>query len=277
MICNLIDIDIISLADGSMIGAVTGPTRNKSGHWRSHCYQTEMTAYNLVLTPGYYQSTCDCQICSVLWDQNGPFVALTKDLQMNLDATLFLGQDQEFLVFMDFFLSMREKGKLVVVCPDLMYYTGQNQLAPTQADWMSLAKKWSLQGISFDLGPTKILKFDCHHIDIKCDPQEQTKSLLVPWCCMEAAYHIIKTMNLIHENIGVHYELDSGSLLGAVKLNNFIPWDIDGDIYIKTEDMPHFHQGGKGRSILESKGISIANWNEDNYWDKGAGNKLLYV
>ena len=35
--------------------------------------------------------------------------------------------------------------------------------------------------------------------------------------------------------------------VGAVKLNNFIPWDIDMDLYIKTEDMHYFHSGGKAR------------------------------
>ena len=74
---------------------------------------------------------------------------------------------------------------------------------------------------------------------------------------------------------GIHYELDSGSLLGAVKLNNFIPWDIDGDIYISTEDMGHFHEGGMGRYILEQEGISMYGWSEDNYWDKGAGHFQL--
>ena len=63
--------------------------------------------------------------------------------------------------------------------------------------------------------------------------------------------------------------------LGGVKLNNFIPWDIDGDIYISTENMKHFHEGGIGRFILKQEGISIFGWNEDNYWDKGAGHYQL--
>ena len=34
--------------------------------------------------------------------------------------------------------------------------------------------------------------------------------------------------------LGFHYELDSGSVLGAVKMRDFIPWDIDGDVYLPT-------------------------------------------
>ena len=39
--------------------------------------------------------------------------------------------------------------------------------------------------------------------------------------------------------------------------------------------MKHFHEGGIGRFILKQEGISIFDWNEDNYWDKGAGHYQL--
>ncbi len=54
---------------------------------------------------------------------------------------------------------------------------------------------------------------------------------------------------------GFHYELDSGSLLGAVKLNNFIPWDIDGDLYIPSEQLHIFDRGAPGALAFEEAGI----------------------
>ena len=30
----------------------------------------------------------------------------------------------------------------------------------------------------------------------------------------------------------IHYEVGSGTAIGAVKLSNFIPWDIDADTYV---------------------------------------------
>ena len=36
------------------------------------------------------------------------------------------------------------------------------------------------------------------------------------------------------------FQLESGSCLGAVKLSNFIPWDIDIDIGFATADFHHF-------------------------------------
>ena len=72
--------------------------------------------------------------------------------------------------------------------------------------------------LSVDLGPTKIFKYSCDQIGLSCKPLEQTKSKLVPWCCMYAAYHIIKAMNKIALETGLHYELDSGSLLGKYRV-----------------------------------------------------------
>lgn len=67
------------------------------------------------------------------------------------------------------------------------------------------------------------------------------------------------TINVIHFRLGFHYELDSGSLLGAVKLNNFIPWDIDGDIYIPTHSMNLFDHGEVGEKGLLEAGIEGTN------------------
>ena len=59
------------------------------------------------------------------------------------------------------------------------------------------------------------------------------------------------------EKLGFHYEIDSGTLLGAVKFNNFIPWDVDGDVYVPTRSIFKFFQPKqKGTKSLEKEGIS---------------------
>ena len=66
--------------------------------------------------------------------------------------------------------------------------------------------------------------------------------------------------------------MNSGSLLGAVKLNNFIPWDIDGDLYMLSNDLfKHFGNDGEGRRMFREAGISCGRLWPDNYADKGAG------
>ena len=44
-------------------------------------------------------------------------------------------------------------------------------------------------------------------------------------------------------------------MLGAVKFNNFIPWDIDGDIYIPSEHIHLFDRGADGTLAFEKAGI----------------------
>jgi hypothetical protein len=235
---------LVRLIRDESVGVVAGATRNTTGHWRSHCWQTYMAFYNLVLTPGYRSSNCDCMKCSMFWDNFGPFVAKKTDLQNHLDSSFSSTQ----IMFADFFLKINHIHKSLVTCPDVMFSIGVDLPPPLDQEWLQLAKKWSLQGISIDLGPKKIHSFSCSEVGLKCQPETQTKSFIVPWCCVQSAMHIISTLDRITDIVGLHYELDSGSLLGAVKLHNFIPWDVDGDLYIPTEDMHHFHKNGMFRN-----------------------------
>lgn len=75
---------------------------------------------------------------------------------------------------------------------------------------------------------------------------------------------------MAHE-LNIDYQLDSGSALGAVKLQNFIPWDIDIDIYLRTKDIDLFKPGGPAYQYLTSKGIEIYRFQRDNYSVKNAG------
>ena len=84
--------------------------------------------------------------------------------------------------------------------------------------------------------------------------------------------------------MNVYSQLESGSCLGAVKLSNFIPWDIDIDIEFATGDFHHFkvvyhfcvtyqekrcfqycQDGGEAKKLLEEAGISLYKYSEDMY------------
>ena len=67
---------------------------------------------------------------------------------------------------------------------------------------------------------------------------------------------MLSVFDRISDELGFHYEIDSGTLLGAVKFNNFIPWDIDGDVYVSTKAIYDFFQPGqKGTRSLQEEGI----------------------
>ena len=104
----------------SNVAVVSPATKNQSGHWKSHCWQAEVTQYKLILTPGYFQSQCDCMKCTMLWEDYGPFVAKTKDLTNFLDTNV---GSSPYSMFTDFFLRMKLSNQYLVSCPDLMVET----------------------------------------------------------------------------------------------------------------------------------------------------------
>ena len=242
------------LINSKNIAVVSPATKNvQSGHWKSHCWQAEMTQYKLILTPGYFQSQCDCMKCTLLWEDYGPFVTKTKHLTNFLDTNV----GSPHLMFTDFFLRLKLSEQNILSCPDLMVETIIANHSTANLDWLSLAQKWQFQEVSIDHGPAdeKIAEFTCQDIHKVCEPEKQTQSFLAPLCCSRGANHIVRVLDTISTQLDIHYELDSGSLLGAVKLNNFIPWDIDGDVYIDTQDMKHFHHNGSARFMLNTEGI----------------------
>ena len=85
--------------------------------------------------------------------------------------------------------------------------------------------------------------------------------MLSPWCCNQALTHILYAFDRLSNELNFHYEIDSGTLLGAVKFSNYIPWDIDGDLFVSSAAIFDFFQPGqKGAKNLQKQGIS-GMWN----------------
>ena len=75
---------------------------------------------------------------------------------------------------------------------------------------------------------------------LACEGWSQAAAFLLPWCCVLAFRHVLATLEAVTASLGLDYQLKAGSALGAVKLGNFIPWDIDIDTEFATKDFHHF-------------------------------------
>ncbi|XP_061682515.1 fukutin-related protein [Syngnathoides biaculeatus] len=60
-----------------------------------------------------------------------------------------------------------------------------------------------------------------------------------PPCCLRALRETTKYVINILESSGVRYWLEGGTLLGAVRHQDIIPWDYDVDLGIYLEDVPN--------------------------------------
>jgi hypothetical protein len=89
----------------------------------------------------------------------------------------------------------------------------------------------------------------------------------------EEALALIRYFDKICNDNNIWYTLTSGSVLGAVRHNGFIPWDYDIDVFIKPEDLD------KMRQILYQNlpaGMKLYVWDkEKNYCS--CHDKLAYI
>ena len=250
------------LADQSWLG-VAGAVRNSSGHWRLHCSQLELSYYRLQLRPGYTRQHQDCMVCS---QAGGPLVLRTDTLALT-DSSL-----PAHLALLD--LAVRKVG-LVLACPDLMFFTrsstGQEMAATTREQWRSLAAKHQFQGLLTNSRKELELEFSCEEANLACDIRSQAAAFLLPWCCYQSFRHILASLDKTAARLGIDYQLESGTCLGAVKLANFIPWDIDMDIEFASKDFHHFKPGGQAYSDLTQAGLKLHSFKRDMYSVKNAG------
>ena len=167
-------------------------------------------------------------ICD-LYKATVPFVARTVELQEGLPNNIHNSE----LMFNSWFLSMKKMGTRVsMLCPDILYLINEDDTGPepSKEDWKEFSKTHEILGIS-TYAPNKLIhSFSCQEIGLKCRPwADMRKNFLNPWCCNQHYSFMMRKFEEVSEKLGFHYSIEDGTLIGALKLNNFIPWDVDGD------------------------------------------------
>ena len=56
---------------------------------------------------------------------------------------------------------------------------------------------------------------------------------------------------------GLQYEIGDGTLLGGVKVANYMPWDIDIDVDYNRKQLYKYKPGGAFQVALKKAGIDV--------------------
>ena len=210
------------------VAAAGGGIRNRTGHWRPGCIQSSMRNYQLKMKYGYELSINECMFCDII---ESSFVIRT-----NVTREIKFSQINPEMLFIDYFLRIKESGRISASCPDIMFF--HDVSIPLQEEkklmWRNIAKTWSINEVLLDDDVKHT--FTCVQLGIRCF-RNITMHYMLPLCCLHQYAKGMKYMTDIMEDSGVHYEMESGTMLGAVKFNNFLPWDIDGDVRFYASDI----------------------------------------
>ena len=235
-------------------GAVKDVT---NGHWARGCYQTRHVMYTLKYTAGYRRSFHGCLFCHHL---SSPFLARTSFMR-----TVRFPRDNHGLIE-DFFYQVKMRSKAVISCPDVMFYV--NSMSESNLDLEKFGERRDVGQIIDDDGrKRKLLYFrngplDKHPLNKKyC---EENKSLARhPGC----RYNLLRFIQYICKTVtdaGFKYEVEDGTLLGFVKFDYILPWELDADINVIG---PHKDIIDKLGPIWRGDGIEVD--------DRGVGSKNI--
>ncbi|XP_071518179.1 uncharacterized protein [Panulirus ornatus] len=206
---------------GGVGGVASGAYRDPDGQWRHGCLQRSLTNYHATFLRGYIYSAQACMYCD---DALGPLVIRTPLVQRLPFRDSLSGP----AVYRDWHTRAAQAGYLTVVCPDAMFFVEQEALMEA-SDWKSYASLWGVQSVrSYD---EEEYRFSCSDVRLDCSNlRKRVAWYLVPPCCREAIMRGVAILDDFAREKGLTYELQHGSLLGAVKLGTYLPWDFDQDI-----------------------------------------------
>ncbi|EMP27085.1 Fukutin-related protein [Chelonia mydas] len=88
-------------------------------------------------------------------------------------------------------------------------------------------------------------------------PEYLYQNRWTPPCCLQALRETAKYVINVLETSGVRYWLEGGTLLGAARHQDIIPWDYDVDLGIYLEDIPNCDllRNVESGSIVDEKGF----------------------
>ena len=213
---------LLGVLEEDAVDIAAGAFRTPDGHWFMGCHQSVMRNYSLSYFAGYSKSRHSCVFCHYL---DGPFMVKTSLLRQVRFSPKIAALN---VLIADLLLTVSKKTQMVV-CPDVMFHV-KNTSSYDSHDWLPLGRKWELDHININ---NKIIQFPC---PVQVCPTHQFMGLGVTPCCLQMLADQLKFIAKTFDKNDIIYSLDSGTMLGAIKFNGILPWEIDADVAFATEN-----------------------------------------
>ena len=247
-----------TIQEAEIVGGAIKDVR--TGHWSRGCYQTREAMYTLKFTAGYQHSFHECLFCDHI---SSPFLARTSFMKK-----LRFPKDDHGL-FLDFFHRVKKTKTITLSCPDVMFYV--NPVSESDSDLQAFGKRWNIgQIIEADGRKRRLLYFrdgphdkrDKTSIKKECSKQRWEKSLARHPGCRHNLAQFIQYVCKTLSDAGIHYEINEGTLLGALKFDYVLPWELDADIDVLA---PYKEVVEKVVPIFQRDGVEIIDHGEANF------------
>ena len=206
------------------------------------CFKSEMKYYALKYTQIESDSASieGCLKCDYV--DLGVFLARTDLLAYALSNA---DKNSNNLLYIHIFLELKKENFFVFNCNQIFFNINakksteggifnKNELSLAEAEFKSLMRKHELELVRVRDSFRRVLFTfqinDCNEVSLACFKGSQSKDFALPRCCRDL---LAKGLTEFDERLGDNYiraELDSGSLIGALKFSHILPWDIDGDV-----------------------------------------------
>ncbi|PRD26168.1 UNVERIFIED_CONTAM: Fkrp [Trichonephila clavipes] len=158
------------------------------------------------------------------------------------------------------------------IASNITFQRGKHLFSNHHAKWKhDLYQKQRRENMYHDFGIKKVIFpaskvewYGCNKNTDRCFgtvinnmPEYLFQDRWTPPCCLEHLRQTARYVFSILEKCGVRYWLEGGSLLGAVRTGDIIPWDYDVDIGIYKEDIQkcEWLKNSVQQSIVDTHGF----------------------
>jgi len=210
---------------------------NEQKEWLLGCSLTRTLWSQFRTFDGVEAQNLELIVCDSLM---GPFVAQKDELLSILSLDTILLGGSMFYVDLFYHISEMNSDKVVKLCLQCSSEIETKRKTAHESEILQFLKGNQLSTMILSDGSR--LEHECDKIALKCSVHSgngKKNGMLRPRCCiMELHYLLVRTSEVLNKH-KFPYELDGGTVLGAVKLSDTLPWDLDHDYEYRLSSKSH--------------------------------------